>query len=90
MANTMTRKEYLAFIADRIVSERPSAGIILNTMISIEEKGYGRGYNARVSDSRKFRDRQTERRTLSWNTIKDMISDNCSKATIESTNQEKE
>ena len=82
-----TNRQYLALIAERIFSERPSTKIILNTLIDIEKHGYGRGYQARTADSRKFKEAQETRRTSSWNNVKDAIADKCSKATIENTNE---
>jgi hypothetical protein len=81
-----TNRMYLALIADRIASERPSADIILNTLIAMEERGYGRGYQARIADGAKFREKQLERRTASWSTIKNDIEDKCSKASNNQSN----
>jgi hypothetical protein len=85
--HTKTNREYLSYIADRIFKEHPSSEVILNTMIDMEEKGYSRGYQAGFADRRRFKDAQEARRKTSWNTCKDSISDKCSKATIESTNE---
>jgi hypothetical protein len=82
-----TRREYLAYIADRIFAEHPSPAIILNELIEADSGGYSRGYNQRTIDGRKFKDSQETRRKTSWNTVKDSISDKCSKATIENTNE---
>ena len=83
---TQTNREYLAYMADRIFAERPSAEVILNTMIDMEERGYARGYKACFADRRKFKEAQETRRKTSYNTIKDNISDKCSKA-VEVTNE---
>jgi hypothetical protein len=66
-----TNREYLMFIADRIASERPSAEIIYNTLVGIDERGVGRGYKMRIADGRKFKEKQLQRRTESFNAIKD-------------------
>jgi hypothetical protein len=66
-----TNKEYLSYIADRIASERPNAEIILNTLVGIDERGVGRGYKMRIADGRKFKEKQLQRRTESFNAIKD-------------------
>jgi hypothetical protein len=87
---TQTNREYLSYIADRIFTEHSSAEVILNTMIDMEERGYARGYRACFADRRKFKDAQNARRTASWNTVKDAISDKCSKATIENNNETQE
>jgi hypothetical protein len=89
MEEEKTNREYLSFIADRIFTERPSAEIILKTMIDMEERGYARGYTASFMDRRKFKDAQNTRRTSSWNNVKDAISDKCSKA-VEVTNENNE
>ena len=85
-----TRREFLSYIAERIASERPNATIILNELIEADSVGYGRGYDRRTTDSRKFKDAQDKRRSSSWNTVRDAISDKFSKATIENTNQQPE
>jgi hypothetical protein len=82
-----TNRERLAYIADRIASERPNTTIILNELIEADERGFGRGYKQRISDSRKFKEAQNERRAKSWDNVKMSIEDKCSKATIESTNE---
>ena len=84
-----TRREFLTYIAERIASERPNATIILNELIEADVVGYGRGYTQRTTDSRKFKEAQENRRKTSLNTIKDNISDKCSKA-VEVTNEPNE
>lgn len=81
-----TNRTYLSYLADRIASERPSSETILNTLIDMEEKGYSRGYKAAFADRKKFKEAQENRRKTSLNTIKDNISDRCSKA-VEVTNE---
>jgi hypothetical protein len=83
-----TNREYLSMIADRISSERPVKEIILNTLIDIEERGYGRGYRARIADGAKFRDAQTKRREESWNSVKDNIDDKVHSVQPEVINQQ--
>lgn len=82
-----TNREYLSMIADRISSERPSKEIILNTLISLEERGYGRGYRARITDSAKFKEGQDKRRLISWHGVKDHLDDLCSKQVPVNTNE---
>jgi hypothetical protein len=77
-----TRREYLAYIAARIASERPNETIILNELIEADKGGCRRGYDKRTADARKFKEAQETRRKSSLNSIKDHISDLCSKATI--------
>ena len=86
MEKVKTNREYLSYIADRIFTEHSSSEVILNTMIDMEERGYARGYKACFTDRRKFKEAQENRRKTSLNTIKDNISDRCSKA-VEVTNE---
>jgi hypothetical protein len=89
MEKVKTNREYLSYIADRIFTEHSSSEVILNTMIDMEERGYARGYKACFADRRKFKEAQETRRKTSLNTIKDNISDRCSKA-VEVTNEPNE
>ena len=88
MEKEKTNREYLSFIADRIFQEHSSVEVILNTMIDMEERGYARGYKACFADRRKFKEAQEQRRRTSWDSVKDALADKCSKATIESTNEQ--
>jgi hypothetical protein len=70
---------YLTLLADRIAVERPSEKIIFNTFLEIFEKGFNRGYEKRLSDGANFRRLRKDRQEASWNSVKDHISDLCSK-----------
>jgi hypothetical protein len=70
-----TNKEYLSYIADRIASERPSGELIFKTLTDIDERAYGRGYRARITDSAKFREWKQKKREESWNSVKDHLDD---------------
>lgn len=74
-----SNRVYLSYLAERIASERPSADIILKTLIDTEERGYGRGYIARTKDSSKFKEFQRKKREESWSSVKDRIDDLCHK-----------
>ena len=70
---------YLALLAERIAGERPSAKIIYNTFLEIFEKGFNRGYEKRLADGATFKRWRKEKQDASWNSVKDNLSDLCSK-----------
>jgi hypothetical protein len=70
---------YLTLLADRMATGRPSAKIIYNTFLEIFEKGFNRGYEKRLSDGAIFKRWRKEKQEASWNSVKDNISDLCSK-----------
>jgi hypothetical protein len=70
---------YLTLLADRIASERPSGKIIYNTFLEIFEKGFNRGYEKRLADGATFKRWRKEKQDASWNSVKDNLSDLCSK-----------
>jgi hypothetical protein len=73
---------YLTALSDRIANERPSSEILYNTFLDIFRTGFDRGYAKRLEDGAKLRRGRKDRQKASWNSVKDNISDLCSKQVV--------
>ena len=68
--------DYLALVADRILTTNPTKAIILNTLMSVWVDGKNYGYFCRMKESKTFKDRREGKIKEIFDALKDRIDDN--------------
>ena len=68
--------DYLALIADRILTTSPTKEIILNTLMSVWVDGKNYGYFCRLKEAKTFKDKREATIKEIFDALKDRIDDN--------------
>jgi hypothetical protein len=71
-------KDYLLGVADNIHRMNPTLEIIFNALKEVAVVYYGKGYNRRIADAKKFKDAMARRDKQAFDLIRDEIEDEIS------------
>lgn len=66
---------YIEALAGNIVSTRPTAQILANTLVGFHNAIYARAYARRIADSKYFREKTEARFEQDWKNLRDYLDD---------------
>jgi hypothetical protein len=69
------RKDYLVAVADRICTTNPTTEIVFNTIVDVWKEGYNSGYNRKVQEVMRFREKQNKHFRDEFDQFKDYLDD---------------
>ncbi len=69
------RKDYLVAVAERLHSVNPTKGIVFNTILDVWKEGYNSGYNRKVQEVMRFREKQNKHFCDEFKQFKDYLDD---------------
>jgi len=73
--HVFVHRDYLMDISEQIERMRPDRMTIFNTLLGVYQTGYGTGYETNTGDRRYFKDKQSERRKSSLDSVLTQIED---------------